>query len=76
MSEGPAVAPSTDIGALGVGHIYLTDTPAEQGALTLMPGFQHRLVDWLAALEPGADPQQQNLHALGSVPVLGRAGDL
>ena len=58
------------------GILYLTDTPPEQGALTVVPGFQHRLAEWLAALPPGADPQQQDLHALGSVPIGGMAGDL
>ncbi|KGI77080.1 phytanoyl-CoA dioxygenase family protein [Oleiagrimonas soli] len=58
------------------GILYLTDTPAEQGALTVVPGFQRKLPDWLAALEPGLDPQDQDLHALGSEPVAGRAGDL
>lgn len=58
------------------GILYLEDTPPEQGALTLVPGFQHRLPDWLASLPPGADPRRQDLHALGSIPVGGRAGDL
>ena len=58
------------------GILYLTETPPEQGALTLVPGFHHRLSDWLRSLEPGVDPQQQDLHALGSVPVGGYAGDM
>jgi hypothetical protein len=58
------------------GILYLTDTPPEQGALTLVPGFQRRLPDWLAALPPGADPQQQDLHALGSIAVGAGAGDM
>ena len=28
------------------GILYLTDTPPEQGALTLVPGFHHRLSGW------------------------------
>ena len=58
------------------GILYLEDTPAEQGALTLVPGFQHRLEPWLASLPPSANPRTQDLHALGSRPVPGRAGDL
>lgn len=58
------------------GILYLTDTEAEQGAFTLVPGFQHRLDEWLDGLPPGADPRQQDLHALGSKPIAGRAGDL
>jgi len=58
------------------GILYLTDTPAEQGALTLVPGFHHRLSDWLRTVKPGEDPQKQDLHALGSVAVGGNAGDM
>jgi hypothetical protein len=58
------------------GILYLTDTPPEQGAFTCVPGFQHRVGEWLAGLPPGANPRQQDLHALGSQPIGGRAGDL
>jgi ectoine hydroxylase-related dioxygenase (phytanoyl-CoA dioxygenase family) len=58
------------------GILYLTDTPPEQGAFTCVPGFHRRISTWLADLPPGADPRQQNLHALGSQPIGGRAGDL
>jgi len=58
------------------GIVYLTDTPPEQGAFTLVPGFQRWGEDWLKDLPPGADPRQQDLHALGSIPIGGRAGDL
>ena len=58
------------------GILYLTDTPPEQGAFTLVPGFQRWGEDWLSGLPPGADPRQQDLHALGAIPIGGRAGDL
>jgi hypothetical protein len=58
------------------GILYLTDTPPEQGAFTLVPGFQRWGEDWLARLPPGANPRQQDLHALGATPIAGRAGDL
>lgn len=58
------------------GILYLTDTLPEQGALTLVPGFHNRLREWLQTLEPGIDPQAQDLHALGSVPIAGEAGDM
>ena len=58
------------------GILYLTDTLAEQGALTLVPGFQHRIDDWLAQLPAHAEPREQDLHALGSIPIAGKAGDL
>ena len=58
------------------GILYLTDTEAEQGAFTVVPGFHHRVGDWLARLPAGADPRKQDLHGLGSTPIAGRAGDL
>jgi hypothetical protein len=62
---------------LGVhGILYLTDTEAEQGAFTLVPGFHRRVGDWLTSLPKGADPRCEDMHALGSQPIAGRAGDL
>ena len=58
------------------GILYLTDTPPEQGAFTLVSGFQRWGESWLQELPPGADPRQQDLYALGPRPVGGRAGDL
>jgi hypothetical protein len=58
------------------GILYLTDTPPEQGAFTCVPGFHRRIEAWLANLPPDADPRRQDLHALGSQPIGGRAGDL
>lgn len=58
------------------GILYLTDTAADQGAFTLVPGFHRRIGDWLAQLPPGADPRKQDLYALGPTPIAGRAGDL
>ena len=58
------------------GLIYLTDTPAHQGAFACVPGFHRRIDDFLAALPPGADPQQQDLRALGPQPIAANAGDL
>ncbi|HVX58011.1 MAG TPA: phytanoyl-CoA dioxygenase family protein, partial [Candidatus Saccharimonadales bacterium] len=58
------------------GILYLTDTPAEQGAFTCVPGFHRQIDQWLDSLPVGSDPRQQDLHALGSRPIPGRAGDL
>lgn len=61
------------------GILYLTDTPEEQGATTLVPGFHHKLVDWLGTLPSDSNLYQQgdlDLHALGSKPIGGEAGDL
>lgn len=48
------------------GILYLTDTPDYQGALTLVPSFHKHLKKWLKSLPKGIDPQQQDLHTLGS----------
>jgi len=58
------------------GILYLVDTPAEQGAFTLVPGLHNRIEDWLASLPEGADARTQDLHALGSTPIAAKAGDL
>ena len=50
------------------GILYLTDTPPEQGAFTLVPGFQRWGEDWLKSLPGGADPRAQDLYALGPKP--------
>ncbi len=65
---------SLEFGTQGI--LYLTDTPPEQGALTVVPEFHKRLSAWLSELPTDADPQQQDLHALGSTPIGGEAGDL
>lgn len=58
------------------GILYLTDTPPEQGAFTCVPGFNKRIDTWLDSLPPCTDPRTQDLHALGSKPIAGKAGDL
>ena len=58
------------------GILYLTDTPAEQGALTLVPGFHHQFEDWQRKRENGSPVDISSLHAEGSIPVPGLAGDL
>jgi len=58
------------------GILYLTDTEAEQGAFTLVPGFQHRIEKWIHNLPEQRDPRTENLHDLGSKPLAGKAGDL
>lgn len=59
------------------GVLYLTDTPANQGAFTCIPGFHRKIGDWLNNLPDDADPRrvikQRNADA---VPVAGKAGDL
>lgn len=58
------------------GLLYLTDTPAHQGAFACVPGFHRRIDAWLAGLPPGADPQKEDLLALGPQPITANAGDL
>src|SRR5260370_36203559 len=59
------------------GILYLTDTAADQGAFTCVPGFHRRLGDWLAQLPPRTNPRDRTvLDTLGAVPIAGREGDL
>ncbi len=57
------------------GILYLADTAENQGAFTLIPGFQNRIADWLGSLPEGANPRQQDLYALGPKPIAANAGD-
>ena len=62
---------------LGIGGIlYFADTSLEQGAFTIVPGFQRWGEAWLKGLLHGANPRQQDLYALGPRAIGGRAGDL
>ena len=57
------------------GILYLTDTPAAQGAFRCVPGFHRRIDAWLAGLPPGISPRDQDLSA-EAVPIAARAGDM
>lgn len=57
------------------GILYLADTEANQGAFTLVPGFQNWGEKWLRSLPEEVNPRRENLHALGSLPVTANAGD-
>jgi len=70
------VSVKTPIPLTTAGILYLTDTPPEQGAFTLVPGFQRWGEAWLKALPPGIDPRRQDLYALGPRAIGGRTGDL
>ncbi|MEP7005596.1 MAG: phytanoyl-CoA dioxygenase family protein [Sphingomonas bacterium] len=56
------------------GILYLTDTSADQGALELVPGFQHRIEGWLDGLGD-ADPREVDLSGEARTIAAG-AGDL
>lgn len=59
------------------GILYLTDTAADQGAFTCVPGFHRRIGEWIRELPPGANPRdRQLLDRLSAAPIAGRAGDL
>ncbi|HVW96148.1 MAG TPA: phytanoyl-CoA dioxygenase family protein [Mucilaginibacter sp.] len=57
------------------GILYLADTADNQGAFSLVPGFQHRIDSWLTSLPTGTNPYQQNLYELGCIPLAANAGD-
>ena len=57
------------------GILYLADTAENQGAFTLVPGFQNKIDDWLGSLPAGANPRQQDIYALGPKPIAANAGD-
>ena len=58
------------------GLLCLTDTRADQGAFTCVPGFHRAIEAWLKSLPPGANPRQQDLEKLGAIPIAASAGDL
>ncbi|OCX54053.1 phytanoyl-CoA dioxygenase [Mucilaginibacter sp. PPCGB 2223] len=57
------------------GILYLADTEENQGAFSLVPGFQHQIDDWINGLPEGADPRTQDLDALGRKYIAANAGD-
>lgn len=58
------------------GLLYLTDCGADEGAFHCVPGFQHKIADWLTGLPAGSNPREEVLRLLVPEPVPGRAGDL
>ncbi len=58
------------------GILYLTDTPAEQGAFCCIPGFHRTLETWLEDLPAGEDPRRAILCHPRLKAIEGGAGDL
>jgi ectoine hydroxylase-related dioxygenase (phytanoyl-CoA dioxygenase family) len=69
-----SLAPPHYFGVQGI--LYLTDTPADQGAFCCIPGFHRSLQQWLDDLPPTEDPRQAILQHPGLIPIAGKAGDL
>ncbi len=57
------------------GILYLSDTAENQGAFTLVPGFQNHVEQWIKGLPPGTNPRTQDMYALGHKPIAANAGD-
>jgi len=67
------LAPPHCFGIQGI--LYLTDTPAEQGAFSCIPGFHRTLETWLKDLPAGTSPREAITHHEGFIPIAGNAGD-
>jgi len=57
------------------GILYLADTAENQGAFTLVPGFQHRIEHWLNSLPADVNPRTEDIYALGAKHIAANAGD-
>ena len=58
------------------GILYLTDTAANQGALTVIPSFHKFIENWLLALPPGVNARQTDFSTYDTMAVAAGAGDL
>jgi hypothetical protein len=66
--------PPIPFGVQGV--LYLTDTTAEQGAFSCVPGFHRKIDGWLQTADEHARNNPSDLDPSGGTPVPGVAGDL
>jgi Phytanoyl-CoA dioxygenase (PhyH) len=57
------------------GILYLTDTTVNQGALTVIPSFQHKIHNWLETLGSQKNPRDEIAGLQGAVPIAANAGD-
>jgi ectoine hydroxylase-related dioxygenase (phytanoyl-CoA dioxygenase family) len=58
------------------GILYLTDTAANQGALTVVPGFHKTIEKWLASLPENVNPRDTDFSVFHPQPIAANAGDL
>ena len=68
-----SLEPPIPFGTQGI--LYLTDTLPEQGALTIVPGFQNRIEEWLRGLPSNVNPRNEDIYALGTKAIGANAGD-
>lgn len=57
------------------GILYLTDTAANQGALTVVPGFQHKIEQWLNDLPEKINPREIDFTIFNPISIAANAGD-
>jgi hypothetical protein len=68
------LAPPHHFGVQGI--LYLTDTTADQGAFSCVPGFQKRLNAWLESLAVGVDARSEARRTMTMTPIAASAGDM
>ncbi len=57
------------------GLLYLTDVKQDSGAFHCVPGFHHKIENWISNLPESSNPREVAVNELNPVPVLGNAGD-
>jgi ectoine hydroxylase-related dioxygenase (phytanoyl-CoA dioxygenase family) len=68
-----SLAPPIPFGTQGI--LYLTDTAANQGALTVVPSFHKIIESWLANLPKHINPREVDLSSFEKISIAASAGD-
>lgn len=58
------------------GLLYLNDVDAHGGAFNCVPGFHHKIEEWLQQLPANANPRDEAVRSLQAKAIPGKAGDL